>query len=390
VPVTSQTSVYSSNSIRLSWREWAVALLVLLAALYLLPAACPAVGVEFSRPDYRLPTELSSDYWMFREWAQYSHTNYRAAVLGDSVMWGQYARSDDTLTHHLNSLVGGRVFANLGVDGLHPAAMSGMISYYGGALQGEPVLVHLNLLWMSSAEQDLSRRSAIPGATQAEPRFNHPQLVPQLLHRPVSYHPTPAEVIGAVMERHVPFLSWREHLKIAYYDGLALPEWTLDHPYALLPANRGPNAFSGDEPGSQPMTWQERGIVPQNLPWVEVAHSYQWRSFQRAVESLRSRRNRVFVLLGPFNTHALTRESETRYLTLMGEMKEWLQKERIAYYAPPALPTELYADASHPLGAGYRELAKELLESASFQEWLKGWARPPGRGRAAQQAREKE
>jgi hypothetical protein len=125
------------------------------------------------------------------------------------------------------------------------------------------------------------------------------------------------------------------------------------------------------------MTWRERGIVPQNPPWVEAAHSYQWRSFQRAVELLRSRRNRVFVLLGPFNTHALTRESQTRYLTLMGEMKEWLQKEKIPYYAPPALPTDLYADASHPLGAGYRELAKELLESPSFQEWMRGWARAP-------------
>lgn len=359
-------SVYSSNSIRLSWRELALAALVLLVTLYLLPRAWPAAGVRLSRPDYRLPSELSADYWMFGKWAERSRREYRALVLGDSVVWGQYVRSDDTLTHHLNSLIGQRVFANLGVDGLHPAAMAGMVAYYGRVVKGKPVLVHLNPLWMASAEQDLQGK--------AEARFNHPKLVPQLLHRPASYHPTPADAVGAVLERHVAFLRWREHLRIAYYDGMALPEWSLENPYAFLPAGHGPDSFSSDEPGSQPMTWRERGIGPQNLPWMEAAASYQWRSFKTAIELLRSRRNDVFVLLGPFNTHALTAGSQPRYRALVAAIKEWLDQERILYYAAPVLPTDLYADVSHPLGGGYRELAGQLLESPSFRVWMKGWA----------------
>jgi hypothetical protein len=359
----------NSNPIRLSWREWAAAALVCLAALYLLPAVWPATGGRFSGSDYRLPSELSSDYWMFRKWAQYSHREYRAAVLGDSVVWGQYARNDDTLTHHLNALVGPGTFANLGVDGLHPAAMAGMVTYYGGALHDEPVLLHLNSLWMTSAEQDLQGKE--------EARFNHPKLVPQVFHRPASYHPAAAEALGAVLENRVSFLSWKEHLKIAYYDGLALPEWSLDNPYSLRPASRGPSVFLSDQPGSPPETWRERGIEEQDFPWVEAARSYQWRSFQRTIAMLQARGDRVFVLLGPFNTHALTGASQARYEKVTGEMRRWLEEKKIPYYAPLVLPTDLYADASHPLGAGYKELAKQLSESPSFREWVKGWAAKP-------------
>jgi len=366
--MTAQTGVYSSNSVRLSWREWAVAASALLAVLWLLPAAWPARGRELSRPDYRLPVELSDDYWMFRQWAEHSGKHYLAVALGDSVIWGQYARSDDTLTHHLNSLLGERAFGNLGVDGLHPAAMAGLLGHYGGGIRDEAVLVHLNPLWLGSGEQDLQGGQA---------RFNHPELVPQVFHRPAAYRPTLSEAVAAVLPRELPPLSWKEHLQIAYYEGMGLPEWTLDNPYAFIPANRGPDAFGWQEPASQPMTWRERGIVRQDLPWVEPARSYQWQSFQKAIELLRARGNRVFVLVGPFNTHSLAGQSAARYERLVGEMTRWLANEHIPYCAPPTLPTDLYADASHPLGAGYREVAEELLASSSFQEWMQSWA--PGR-----------
>lgn len=349
-----------------------MAAVALAAALWLLPAAWPARGREFSRPDYRLPTELSNDYWMFRQWTGYTHQHYRAMVLGDSVIWGQYAKSDDTLTHHLNSMVGEGAFANAGVDGLHPAAMAGMVRYYGRVMEGEAVLVHLNPLWMGSPAQDLQGGG--------ETRFNHPDLVPQLWHRPAAYHPTLSEVMAGVLPRAAAFLSWKQHLQIAYYEGMALPEWTLENPYRLFPAGRGPDAFAWREPGSQPMTWRERGIAPQDLPWVEAPRSYQWRSFRETVELLRARRNRVFVLVGPFNTHALPAKSEARYRRLVAGMTRWLAKKGIPYYAPPALASDLYADASHPLGAGYRELARELQASPGFQKWMSGWGPEAARG----------
>jgi hypothetical protein len=371
------TSVYSSNSIRLSWREWAAAALVSVGVLCLLPALWPATGTNLSRPDYRLPGELSEDYWMFGSWSKYSRAKYQAVVLGDSVVWGQYVRSGDTLTHHLNELAGQTAFANLGVDGLHPAAMAGMIAYYGREVEHEPVLLHLNPLWMSSSKQDLQ--------AQGEARFNHPKLVPQLLQRPTSYRPTPAEVIGAVLPRHLPFLNWKEHVRISYLEGMGPQEWTLEHPYSLFPESRGPDAFSGDEPGSQPQSWREKGLAPQNLPWLEPARSYQWRSFKRAVALLRSRGNDVFVVVGPFNSYALTGESQTRYQALTSAIEKWLEQEKVPYCAPRLPSTDMYADASHPLGGGYRELAKELFRSPAFRAWMRSWAgagdRPARRNR---------
>lgn len=361
----------NSNPIRLSWREWALTAVICLGLLYLLPLLGPAAGTKWSGRDYRLPGELSSDYWMFREWSGQARDRCPAVVIGDSVVWGQYVKSEETLSHRLNELAGDEVFANLGVDGLHPAAMEGIVEYYGGAIRGEPVLVHLNPLWMSSAKQDLQAKG--------EARFNHPKLVPQVFHRPASYAPTAAEVIDAVLERQVSFLSWKEHTKIAYLEGMGWQDWTMENPYRLFPTDRGPDFFSGENPGSEPANWRARGIAPENLPWVEAPRSYQWQSFQTVVRLLRSRGNSVFVVLGPFNTHALTGESRERYEALVAVMEQWLEREGVPHYAPRLLSTDRYADVSHPLGDGYREVAKDLVDSPSFQAWMRSWSNGTGR-----------
>ena len=44
----------------------------------------------------------------------------------------------------------------------------------------------------------------------------------------------------------------------------------------------------------------------------------------------------------------------------------WLRHHQIAYVAPPPLPSEHYADASHPLSVGYAELARELWRHEFF------------------------
>ena len=361
------TASTNPNPIRLSAREWALTALICVGALYLLPSLLPGAGTRFSRPDYRLPGELASDYWMFREWSQESRARYQGLVLGDSVMWGQYVRSDQTLAHELNELAGKAVFANLGVDGLHPAAMEGMMAYHGGAIAGEPVILHLNPLWMSSPQQDLQLRG--------EQRFNQPQLVAQVFRRPPASHPEASEVISTVLERELPFFSWKEHVKLAYCEGMGLLEWSLENPYSLLPLGPGPDSFSADEPGSEPRNWRERGIEPANLPWVGTERSYQWASFEQVVALLRSRGNNVFVLLGPFNVHALTPESRARYRALQAEMEKWLEREKVPYYAPAPLASAMYADVSHPLADGYHVLAGELAGSPSFQEWVRTWAK---------------
>jgi hypothetical protein len=67
------------------------------------------------------------------------------------------------------------------------------------------------------------------------------------------------------------------------------------------------------------------------------------------------------VLVGPFNEHLLTDASRVKYSELKKGIEAWLKERKIPYVAPAPLPSEQYGDASHPLGAGYALLAKELI-----------------------------
>ena len=50
-------------------------------------------------------------------------------------------------------------------------------------------------------------------------------------------------------------------------------------------------------------------------------------------------------------------------------MAAWLTAAGIPHFIPAALSSELYADASHPLGPGYAAIAEKLLADASFAEF---------------------
>ena len=76
------------------------------------------------------------------------------------------------------------------------------------------------------------------------------------------------------------------------------------------------------------------------------------------------------VLVGPFNEHLLTAGSRRRYQRVKSGIPAWLRQEGIPHAAPPALPSAEYGDASHPLAAGYRRLAGELVQDAHFRpDW---------------------
>jgi glucose uptake protein GlcU len=47
-----------------------------------------------------------------------------------------------------------------------------------------------------------------------------------------------------------------------------------------------------------------------------------------------------------------------------------LAGNRISHCIPEPLPSALYADASHPLTAGYQLLAKRLYGATIFQKWI--------------------
>jgi hypothetical protein len=343
-----------SNAMLLSGRQWVG--LGLLAALFIwfMPDFWKRIEPLPRLNDVRIPYELSSDYWLFERLAEDAVSRCDAVLLGDSFVWGQYVTREDTLSSRLNARAGGERFANLGVDGMHPAALAGLIGYHGGAIAGKKVLLHLNPLWMSSPRHDLQGED--------EFRFNHPALVPQFFPTIPCYREEVSRRLGLVVERYVPFLQWTSHLQLAYVDQTSVPEWTIEHPCAIPPrALARELPFSGERLRHRPVPWTEQGIVKQDFAWVELERSFQWRSFQGALESLRRRGNRVFVLLGPFNEHLLTDKGREGYLKLCDGMARWLSAEGVEHDVPPVLASELYADASHPLAEGYRLLAERIF-----------------------------
>ena len=85
---------------------------------------------------------------------------------------------------------------------------------------------------------------------------------------------------------------------------------------------------------------------------------------------LQARGNNVFVLVGPFNEHMIAPESREAYAQIKKTIAAWLDRESIAHYMVPLLPSELYGDASHPLDEGYALWAGNLLDGKAFQDFF--------------------
>ncbi len=133
------------NELRLSVREWIVGGIVVVAALGLLPILWERTEEFRPGEDYRIPYELSNDYWLFDRYSRRAGSEGKVLVIGDSVIWGHYVKKEDTLSGQLNRLAGGGKFANMGVDGIHPAALAGLLEYYGKGISNGRVILHCNL-----------------------------------------------------------------------------------------------------------------------------------------------------------------------------------------------------------------------------------------------------
>ncbi len=353
----------SSNSIRLSMSEWAIVAVIVISLVIGLPRIWSQVEVFDPGADYRIPRKNSDDYWLYQRFVQTELERNHLLLIGDSVVWGQYVHVDDTLTHFLNENQDEVVFANGGLRGSHPLALEGLVSDYTDGLTGKPVVLHCNLLWMSAPERDLS--------IDEDVSFNHPRLIPQFIPWVPAYQAPTNERLGVIFGRNVALRSCVRHLNITDFDSLTPYAWSLEHPYEN-PLSR--ISLATPQPSNvleqNPITWIERGITPRGFPWVPLESSLQWGAFRRTVELLRDRGNRVFVILGPFNAHLLTDESRGTYQQLKSGVELWFQENGIPYAAPPLLPSEEYADASHPLSAGYQRMAEAILDDDRFVEWL--------------------
>ena len=269
-------------------------------------------------------------------------------------------------------------FANAGVNGLFPLALDGLVEHYGRAIRNRKVVLHCNLLWLSSPKADLQ--------TKKEERFNHARLVPQFSPRIPCYLADANERLGIVVERTVPVVAWVNHIQSAFFNQKSMPDWTLEAGEGEPPSR--PNSYRNPlgqirfevpaAPGIDPergpsssrhKAWSSTGEGSIRFDWVTLESSLQWAAFQRLTKLLRARGNDVLVVVGPFNEHMMAEENRTSYRQLREGVAGWLREQRVAAVVPEALPSSLYADASHPLTEGYRVLAERLYRDPVFQEW---------------------
>lgn len=367
------------NGMRLGARHWIAVVGILAVVLLGTPWLWQKVEQFDTGADYRIPYALSKDYWLYeRRLSRLSATNI--AVVGDSVVWGEYVQSDGALSHFLNEQLGqpGR-FINAGVNGLFPLALEGLVRYYGPSLHGGRVILHCNVLWMSSPKADLR--------TEKEQRFNHADLVPQFFPRIPCHRADADERLAAVVGRHFTFGQWAKHLQIAYFGQQNILRWTLEEAGGNPPVF--PNAYKDpfaqitltvpSEPAGDPdrgpasprhKPWSTTGKGSTRFEWVPLEESLQWAAFQRLVTLLQSRGNDVLVVVGPFNEHIMAGENLPSFVRLRDGIAKWLAQQQVKHIVPATLPSALYADASHPLTEGYQMLADRLLNDPVMREWL--------------------
>ena len=367
------------NEVRLRWRHWSVAFGIILMVVTLTSPLWKKLERFEIGPDYRIPYVLSKDYWLYeRRLQRIAPTNI--VVLGDSVVWGEYVLADGTLPHFLNRETGAtNRFINAGVNGLFPLALEGLVRCYGRPLNHQKVILHCNILWMTSPKADLS--------TDKEESFNHAALVPQFFPRIPCYRADASERLNAIVERNVPFLEWVSHLQSAYFGQQSIPKWTLAEqggdPPRYLNVYRNPfsqiSLTVPSEPANDPQRgppsprhkpWSTNTTGTTHFEWVTLDRSLQWHAFQRVIEVLRERHNDVLVVLGPFNEHLMAEENRPAYRKIHSEIAVWLSTNQIPRVVPEPLPSTLYADASHPLTEGYELLAKRLYGDAIFRKWV--------------------
>ncbi|MCJ7628657.1 MAG: hypothetical protein MUO50_09745 [Longimicrobiales bacterium] len=344
---------FSSNAVRLSIREWSIVLVALALIAFLVDGLWPRIEKFEPSVDYRIPYDLSEDYWLFDRYCGVMSEANKTLVFGDSFIWGQYVEKEASLTHFLNQHAGSERFVNAGLDGAHPMALGGLIEHYCGSMRDKDVILHLNLLWLSSPQADLQG--------ERELSFNHPQLVPQFNPRIPSYGESVSGRIGVVLARYIPGFEWVGHLQETYFGSADLARWTLEHPYdnPLRQVTLDlPDSSDKNHADAQP--WFVRTQGEQELPWVSLDTSLQWQAFQRLLELLRSRGNRVFVLIGPLNEHMLSPPNAEVYRGMVASAGTWLSDHGFSFFLPSTLPSELYADLSHPLSGGYSILAEEI------------------------------
>ncbi len=376
---TSTEPPFGANEMRLNARQWLTAAIIVFVFMVGVPTLWKRIERFDVVSDYRIPYALSSDYWLYQRRIE-QMGDASIPIIGDSVVWGEYVRADGTLSHFMNHEANKtNQFVNCGVNGLFPLSLEGLVSSYASAVRKRKVIIQCNVLWLSSPKADLS--------TDKEETFNHSSLVPQFIPKIPCYRADASARLGSVAARNIAFFGWVGHVDSVYFNQQSIPLWTLAQEGDDPP--RSPNTWRNPfsqitmrvpgEPAVDPQrgpasprhkSWNSSSAAPSRFEWVPLDRSLQWHAFQRTVKLLQNRGDDVFVILGPFNEWMVAEDQRPVLHNIESGITRWLAEQHISSIAPETLPTNLYADASHPLTDGYALLAKNIYKDSTFQSWL--------------------
>ena len=302
---------------------------------------------------------MGENYYLFSRYSSAITGLKKILFFGDSVIWGHYAETDNTLTAQLNRMHGNERFANMGIDGIHPAALYGLVKKYSGNIKDRDIIVGVNLLWMSSPRHDLS------GEINNE--INHKKLLPQFSREIPAYGAGIEERISSFINTNFTVFSWINHIKMSAFADSSFYRWTIDNPHKNIS-----EFFKGkDLTYTVPAPMRQAGVPLQNVTWVAPENSIQWNYMKKTIALLKSKNNRVRAYITPYNIHSLTPESRERYLEIREILKRELEAEGIPCITGTTPEQQYFADASHTGEEGYRILAEELLQNEIFTSLLR-------------------
>ena len=360
------SSISNSDTLSLSPKQSVATLLVVVLACSFLYTGWFGWERFEPGPDYRPPCWGSrmSDYWAIRRWMQAAAPRHAVLILGDSVIWGQEVRHDQTISHYLNQLGGAQVFANVGLDGLHPAAIAGLVKYHGAHFNGNKVLLQFNPFWMSTRDMDLQ------GDWK---EFFHPRLISQISSR-IHYQKHDLHIrLGYAIENRAPIFALARHISVNYFDNMGIDRWMLHHPYSnpvLAVTFRAAPVI--EAPPGRGLSWEAKEMKKVDSLWLKPTESVQWSGLRRAIASLQRRDVDLWVLLGPYNPYIFSDASRQRMDATLAEVRQWFSDQSISHIelGGEVLASELFADeAGHLLDEGHRAVAAHLLKDATFGTW---------------------
>ncbi|HNX23189.1 MAG TPA: hypothetical protein PKG60_04025 [Spirochaetota bacterium] len=335
-----------------------ISISIFLISAAAIPCILPLTDRTLFTGNYRIPFSLGEDYFLYSRYSKQVASGNTIPVIGDSVIWGHYTDNENTIPARLNRLNTKTAFTNMGLDGIHPAAMNGLMNIYTADFKNRKIIAGVNLLWMSSPRHDLT------GPVNSE--INHKTLLPQIYPEIPSYKPAFEERVSSLITRAIPFFSWIDHIRLTHFAEKSFYLWTMENPHRSLL-----EYFSHKEEtymipdGMQPAKMQE-----QNIDWVTTDKSLQWKFMVDTLLSLKKQGNEVAALITPFNTYMMTEKSRKEYFSILAEM-EWILRENgITPVIPLILDKKYFADSSHPTAEGYKLIAEDLMKNREFLDFI--------------------